>query len=69
MRYLGADVEELMLLEAMRRSMQDTIPAPSPTSAPVPTSTTSAPNPQPLSNAGVESAPATDDNSSPREDI
>ncbi|KAJ3305180.1 SNF1-interacting protein [Kappamyces sp. JEL0829] len=26
-RYLGADVEELMLMEAMRRSMQDAVPA------------------------------------------
>ena len=26
MRYLGADVEELMLLEAMRRSIQDASP-------------------------------------------
>ncbi len=32
MRYLGADVEELMLLEAMRRSIQDANP---PTADPV----------------------------------
>lgn len=56
MRYLGADVEELMLLEAMRRSMQDTS-----TSSAVPTASDAPPpiaiNPTPTSD-DVASVPA-----------